>query len=59
MKINKEWHLAHRMPANATDDQRIEWHVEHLKHCHCRTDLPVKLKALMKKKGIDVKKLVQ
>ncbi len=39
-KINKEWHLANKMPRNATFEQRVEWHREHLKHCSCRTDLP-------------------
>jgi hypothetical protein len=52
MKINKEWHLAHRMPANATLQQRIDWHIEHAKYCQCRTGLPAKLKAEMEKKGI-------
>ncbi len=36
MKLNKEWHLTHRMPANATLQQRIAWHVEHQKNCSCR-----------------------
>lgn len=35
-KMNKEWHEHHRMPANATLDQRIAWHIEHTKHCQCR-----------------------
>jgi hypothetical protein len=36
MKLNKEWHLAHGMPANATWQQRIAWHIEHQKNCSCR-----------------------
>jgi len=47
-KLNKEWHLAHRMPKNPTLDQRIEWHIEHSKHCKCRP-MPDKLKAEIKK----------
>jgi hypothetical protein len=39
-KINKEWHLANKMPPKATLEQRAKWHKEHLKHCACRTDLP-------------------
>lgn len=35
-KINKEWHLAHKMPKNATLKQRIAWHEQHVKHCGCR-----------------------
>ena len=49
MKINKAWHAKHKMPRNATIDQLIEWHTEHLKHCQCRTDYPKKLKLEMKK----------
>lgn len=39
-KINAEWHEANRMPRNATLDQRVAWHLAHLKHCACRSDLP-------------------
>ena len=49
-KINAEWHQHHRMPKNATIEQRIEWHLEHLKNCRCRTDIPAKLKQEMKKR---------
>jgi hypothetical protein len=51
-KINAGWHKLHPMPDNATIDQRIEWHLQHLQHCQCRTDLPEKLKEEMKKRGI-------
>lgn len=51
MKINKEWHQAHKMPKNPSLEQRINWHLEHLKNCQCRTDIPEKLKAEMKKLG--------
>jgi len=54
MSINKEWHLTHPMPKNATIEQRIKWHLEHLKHCSCRTDLPPKLKEEMKKRNIKI-----
>ena len=37
--LNREWHLAHRMPPNATLDQRIDWHLEHARECGCR-ELP-------------------
>jgi len=46
MKLNREWHLAHRMPKNATLEQRIAWHIEHKKNCACR-DIPEKLKMEM------------
>ena len=54
MKINKEWHLAHPMPKNATIEQRIEWHLGHLKNCNCRSGVPAKLLTEMKKRKIKV-----
>jgi hypothetical protein len=53
MKLNKEWHVTHRMPTNATLEQRIAWHIEHKKNCSCR-DIPDKLKLEMKNRGIKV-----
>ena len=53
MSINKEWHQLHPMPKNATIEQRIQWHLEHIKHCGCR-DIPGKLKAEIKKRHIKV-----
>ncbi|MCB1152969.1 hypothetical protein KDL45_04910 [bacterium] len=41
-KINAEWHAKHVMPKNPTTRQRIEWHIEHAKHCACRP-IPAKL----------------
>jgi len=35
MPINKEWHEKHKMPKNATFEQRMKWHIEHQKHCAC------------------------
>lgn len=54
MSINKEWHLAHPMPKKASIEQRIEWHLEHSKHCNCRTGFPEKIKEEMKKRHIKV-----
>jgi hypothetical protein len=49
MAMNAEWHKSHRMPKNATVDQRIQWHLEHQKHCSCRP-VPEKLKAEINKR---------
>lgn len=54
MKLNSEWHLNNKMPKNATIDQRIAWHLEHLKNCQCRTDFPKKLKEEMRKRGMEL-----
>lgn len=34
--------------------QRVKWHVEHLKHCSCRTDLPETIVAELKRQGKNV-----
>jgi len=51
MKINASWHKANRMPKNPTIEQRIQWHIEHAKHCVCRA-IPEKLLAEIQKRGI-------
>jgi len=42
MNLNKDWHLAHKMPKNPTLEQRIDWHKEHVKNCNCQ-DIPESL----------------
>ena len=44
--INKEWHLANKMPKNASFEQKVEWHKAHLKHCACRSAPPEIKKAI-------------
>jgi len=36
MKFNKEWHLVNTMHKNPTFDERIKWHLAHVKNCACR-----------------------
>lgn len=50
-KLNKEWHLKHKMPKNPTFEQRVKWHLEHQKHCACRP-IEGKLAEEMIKRGI-------
>ncbi|MCP1830010.1 MULTISPECIES: hypothetical protein [Bradyrhizobium] len=51
MALNREWHRAHRMPLQATREQRIKWHVAHAAACACRP-VPDSIKA-------DVEKLLK
>jgi hypothetical protein len=53
MKINKEWHLANKMPKNLTVEQRINWHLEHVRNCKCRS-LHGKILDEIRKRGIKV-----
>ncbi len=50
--INAAWHEANRMPPRATLDERVAWHLAHLKACACRTDLPGTVLAELKRRGI-------
>ena len=50
--INAEWHQANRMPPRATLDERVTWHLAHLKACACRTDLPATVAAELKRRGV-------
>lgn len=34
--LNKERHLANKMPEKATLDQKTTRHIEHVAHCKCR-----------------------
>ena len=52
-KLNREWHLGHRMPAKATLEQRLEWHLEHAKNCQCRA-ITGKIAEEMQKRGIPI-----
>ena len=48
-KLNREWHLANRMPKNPMPDQRIAWHVQHAQNCACRP-MPPKLQQEIEKR---------
>lgn len=50
-KINAAWHTAHKMPKNPSLDERVQWHLEHAKHCQCRP-LAGKILAEIKKRGL-------
>jgi hypothetical protein len=50
--INAEWHRVNRMPPKATLEQRVQWHLAHLKACGCRTDLPATIVTELKRQGI-------
>ena len=44
MRMNKDWHAANRMAKNPSLEQRIEWHLAHVKNCSCRP-IPERLQA--------------
>jgi hypothetical protein len=55
-RINVTWHESHKMPPKATLDQRVDWHLEHLQECRCRTDLPASIELELERRGIAVKR---
>jgi len=42
--MNQAWHLRHRMPRNATREQRVRWHTAHALACACRP-IPASVRA--------------
>lgn len=52
MSINKTWHLANKMPAKPTLEQRVSWHLEHARNCSCRP-LQGKILQEIKKQGLE------
>jgi hypothetical protein len=53
MKINREWHQSHKLPRNATLEQRLEWHLSHAVNCGCR-DMPESIKRELENRGLTV-----
>jgi hypothetical protein len=51
--LNRDWHETHRMPPNATIEQRIAWHIEHAGQCGCR-DIPESVRRAMAQRGMPV-----
>lgn len=51
MKMNKEWHLKHKMPKNPTLQERIAWHLAHAENCRCRP-IPAGILAKIKEAGL-------
>jgi hypothetical protein len=49
MKVNAAWHSLHKMPKNASLNDRINWHAAHMKNCSCRTQIHGKAANEMKK----------
>jgi len=46
--INREWHLANRMPEKPTEKERAVWHIEHVKSCGCRKPSEKEIKLMEK-----------
>ena len=53
MKLNVEWHKNNKMPKNPPIDERIKWHLAHVKNCGCR---PIEGKILeeINKRGMKI-----
>lgn len=52
-KINRAWHQSNPMPKKATLDQRIQWHIEHARECHC-LEIPESIQKELKKRKIKI-----
>lgn len=50
-KLNRAWHLTHRLGPKAPLEKRLAWHAAHVKACGCR-DMPASIAAELKKRGL-------
>ena len=50
--INAEWHAEHKMPVRPTDQQRIDWHLEHARYCGCRP-IPAGIELLIAAQAVE------
>lgn len=57
-KINREWHVAHKMPKNANEDERIAWHLNHARNCGCRK-IEGKLAELLRRRRMPIPEFKQ
>lgn len=53
MKLNRQWHEAHKLPRNATLEQRLDWHLMHAANCGCR-EMPPTIKRELEARGLTV-----
>lgn len=49
-KLNREWHATHKLPRNATLEERLNWHVLHAEHCRCR-EMPDAIRRELEARG--------
>jgi hypothetical protein len=54
--LNREWHAAHRVPVNATLEQRLAWHAGHAANCACR-EMPPSIRTELERRGMMPEKL--
>jgi hypothetical protein len=50
MKLNREWHLQHKLARNASLEERINWHMLHAENCQCR-EMPVSIRRELEARG--------
>lgn len=50
MKLNREWHLAHKLPRNASLEERLNWHMLHAENCRCR-EMPDTIRRELEARG--------
>jgi hypothetical protein len=51
MAINRAWHEQHRLPRNASLEERLAWHLKHAAACGCR-EMPPKIRRELESRGL-------
>lgn len=53
MKLNREWHLEHKLARTATLEERLHWHLAHAANCGCR-EMPPSIRKELEARGLVV-----
>jgi len=51
VKLNREWHEAHKLARSATLEERLHWHLAHAANCGCR-DMPESIRRELESRGL-------
>jgi hypothetical protein len=49
--LNRAWHAEHRLPRDATLEERLDWHLAHAAACGCR-DMPPSIRKELEARGL-------
>ena len=50
-RLNRAWHLEHRLARNASLEERLHWHLAHAANCACR-EMPPGIRRELEARGL-------
>jgi hypothetical protein len=51
VRLNAQWHQAHKLARSATLEERLEWHLQHAVNCGCR-EMPASIRQERERRGL-------